>query len=38
VLAERHGWQVKELPGNAAAVPNFGYSWAQHPQSANRDN
>jgi hypothetical protein len=36
VQAERHGWQVKELPGNAAAVPNFGYGWAQHPPASTR--
>jgi len=36
VLGERHGWQVKELPGNAAAVPNLRYACAQHPPSVNR--
>jgi hypothetical protein len=37
VQAERHGWQVQELPGTAAAVPNFGYGWAEHPPAAIRD-
>jgi hypothetical protein len=37
VQAERHGWQIQELPGNAAAVPHFSYGWAEHPPAANRD-
>jgi hypothetical protein len=37
VQAERHGWLIQELPGSAAAVPKFGYGWAEHPPVANRD-
>lgn len=37
VQAERHGWQVQELAGTAAAVPNFGYGWAEHPPAPIRD-